>query len=117
MALSWFFYIKRPDIPAAIRKAVNPLYVLMENKYYMDHLYINGFAAAGRGIGVILWKVGDTLLIDGLLVNGAVKVVDLGSRIIRRIQTGYVYHYAFAMIVGAIILLSWWLGGILPSLR
>lgn len=117
VALSWFFYLKRPDIPATIRKAAGPLYTFMENKYYMDHLYIKGFAAAGRGIGVIFWKLGDTILIDGLLVNGSAKLVETGAGLVRRIQTGYLYHYAFAMIVGAIILLSWWLGGILPALR
>lgn len=62
-------------------------------------------------------EVGDTLLIDGFIVNGAAKMVDCGARAIRKPQTGYLYHYAFAMIVGAIILLSWWLGGILPALR
>lgn len=117
VVLSWIFYIKRPDIPAAIRKVFNPIYVLMENKYYMDHLYINGFAAAGRALGVLFWKIGDTILIDGLMVNGSAKVVAWASSLIRRAQTGYLYHYAFAMIVGAIILLSWWLGGILQALR
>lgn len=117
VGLSWFFYLKRPDIPAAIKRASGPLYTLLENKYYMDHLYIKGFAAAGRGVGLVLWKLGDTILIDGVLVNGSAKVVELSSRVVRRLQTGYLYHYAFAMIVGAIILLSWWLGGILPALR
>ena len=117
VALSWFFYMKRPDIPAAIRRAAGPLYTLLDNKYYMDHLYIKGFAALGRGIGMVFWKLGDTILIDGLLVNGSAKLVELGSRMVRKVQTGYLYHYAFAMIVGAIILLSWWLGGILPALR
>ena len=65
----------------------------------------------------MLWKLGDTLLIDGFIVNGAAKIVDCGARAIRKLQTGYLYHYAFAMIVGAILLLSWWLGGILPALR
>ncbi|MBS1155426.1 MAG: NADH-quinone oxidoreductase subunit [Proteobacteria bacterium] len=117
VALSWFFYLKRPDIPAAIRRASGPLYTLLDNKYYMDDLYIKGFAALGRGAGLVLWKLGDTILIDGLLVNGSAKVVELGSRVAKKLQTGYLYHYAFAMIVGAIILLSWWLGSILPALR
>ena len=117
VALAWLFYLKRPDIPATIRKAAGPLYTLLENKYYMDHLYMKGFAGLGRGVGLVLWKLGDTLLIDGFIVNGAAKIVDCGARAIRKLQTGYLYHYAFAMIVGAILLLSWWLGGILPALR
>jgi NADH-quinone oxidoreductase subunit L len=110
VGLSWFFYMKRPDIPAAIKSKVGPLYKLMENKYYMDHIYIQGFAAFGRGLGKLLWKVGDTLLIDGLLVNGAAKLVGAVSGLVRRLQTGYIYHYAFSMIIGALLLLTWWLG-------
>lgn len=117
VALSWFFYMKRPGIPAAIKAKCAPIYTLFENKYYMDHLYINVFAAAGRAIGVVCWKIGDALVIDGLIVNGSARVVAFCSGLIRRVQTGYVYHYAFAMILGAIVLLSWWLGGILPALR
>ncbi|GAB3243454.1 NADH-quinone oxidoreductase subunit L [Chitinimonas naiadis] len=110
VALSWFFYMKRPDIPAAIKAKTGPINTLLENKYYMDHLYIQGFATFGRALGKVFWKAGDTLLIDGLIVNGAAKLVGAISGLVRRVQTGYIYHYAFAMIIGALLLLTWWLG-------
>ncbi|WP_374348095.1 NADH-quinone oxidoreductase subunit L [Chitinimonas sp.] len=110
VVVAWFFYLKRPDIPAAIKSRVGPIYSLLENKYYMDHIYIQGFAAFGRGLGKVFWKVGDTILIDGLVVNGAAKLVGAISGLVRRFQTGYIYHYAFAMIIGALLLLTWWLG-------
>jgi len=110
VALSAYFYLKRPDIPAAIKTRVQPIYTLLENKYYMDHLYIQGFAAFGRGLGKVLWKVGDTVIIDGIVVNGTAKLVGAVAGLVRRVQTGYIYHYAFAMIIGALLLLTWWLG-------
>ncbi|QDQ27659.1 NADH-quinone oxidoreductase subunit L [Chitinimonas arctica] len=110
VAVSWFFYMKRPDIPAAIKAKCGPIYTLLENKYYMDHLYIQGFAALGRGLGKVFWKAGDTVLIDGLLVNGSAKLVGAIAGLVRRLQTGYIYHYAFAMIFGALLLLTLWLG-------
>jgi NADH-quinone oxidoreductase subunit L len=108
VVVSWFFYMKRPDIPAAIKQKFSFIYKLMENKYYMDDLYIEGFAGAGLDLGKVFWKLGDTVLIDGLVVNGAAKLVGFVSRIVRRLQTGYIYHYAFAMIFGAMLLLTWW---------
>ncbi|WP_269531011.1 NADH-quinone oxidoreductase subunit L [Chitinimonas sp. BJYL2] len=117
VVVSWFFYMKRPDIPAAIKARVMPLYTLMENKYYMDHLYIQGFAAFGRGIGKVFWKGGDTLIIDGLFVNGAAKLVGLSASLVRRIQTGYIYHYAFAMIIGVMLALAWFNGHLQALLR
>ncbi|MBV8660140.1 MAG: NADH-quinone oxidoreductase subunit L [Burkholderiales bacterium] len=104
---SWFLYMKRPDIPAAIKAKVGPIYTLLDNKYYMDHLYIQGFAAFGRGLGKVFWKVGDTVLIDGLIVNGAARLVGVVAGVARRLQTGYIYHYAFAMLLGAIVLLTY----------
>ncbi|WP_035053480.1 NADH-quinone oxidoreductase subunit L [Andreprevotia chitinilytica] len=116
VVVAWFFYMKRPDIPAAIQAKTGPINTLLENKYYMDHIYINGFAAFGRALGTVLWKVGDVLMIDGLLVNGSAKVVGFFSSVVRRLQTGYIYHYAFAMIIGALVLVSWWVFRILHSL-
>ena len=78
----------------------------MDNKYYMDHLYLNVFAGAGRAVGQLLWKIGDVLMIDGLLVNGSARIVGWFSAVVRRLQTGYLYHYAFAMIAGMVVLIS-----------
>jgi len=111
VVVSWFFYMKRPDIPASIEKILAQFGIpkLLENKYYMDVLYIEGFAAAGRVIGKVFWKLGDTVLIDGIVVNGAARLVGAFSRLMRRLQTGYIYHYAFAMIIGVALLLGWWI--------
>lgn len=113
VVLAWFFYMKRPDIPAAIQRRTRVINTILENKYYMDDLYIKGFAAGSRVLGRVFWKVGDSLMIDGLLVNGAARLVGLFSGLIRKTQTGYIYHYAFAMIIGALLLMSWWLSKVI----
>lgn len=109
VACAYVFYMVKPAIPAAIDRVFTSIGVrkLLEEKYYMDYLYINVFTAGARAIGTVLWKVGDALLIDGLVVNGTAKVVGFFSSVIRRIQTGYIYHYAFAMIIGLLLMLTW----------
>lgn len=111
--LAWFLYLKRPDLPSKISRALEPTGVLrlLENKYYMDHLYINGFSAVARGVGKMFWKIGDTFLIDGLLVNGGARLVSLAASLFRGLQTGFIYHYAFAMIIGVSFLLGVWIWG------
>ena len=104
---AWFLYLKRPDIPATIRSRVSGLYNLLDRKYYMDDLYIKGFAAGGRGIGKFLWEKGDELIIDGVIVNGTANSIGKLAGVMRQIQTGYLYTYAFAMIIGLTMLLSW----------
>jgi NADH-quinone oxidoreductase subunit L len=104
---AWFLYLKRPDIPAAIKSRVSGLHELLERKYYMDDLYIKGFAAGGRAVGRLLWRKGDELIIDGLLVNGTANGIGKLAAVMRQIQTGYLYTYAFAMIAGLTMLLTW----------
>jgi NADH-quinone oxidoreductase subunit L len=104
---AWFLYLKRPDIPATIKARASGLYNLLDRKYYMDDLYIKGFAAGGRSIGNTLWHVGDELLIDGVIVNGTANTIGKLAGVMRQIQTGYLYTYAFAMIIGLTMLLSW----------
>lgn len=115
VAVSWYFYLVKPSIPAALERFFTSVGIkkLLDEKYYMDHLYINGFAAGGRVLGTLFWKVGDTFIIDGLLVNGSAKLVGLFSALARKLQSGYIYHYAFAMIIGAIGLMTWWIAGLL----
>jgi NADH-quinone oxidoreductase subunit L len=103
---AWFLYIKRPEIPALLQQRFSFLYTILDNKYWADELYAKVFAAGGRGLGTGLWKVGDVALIDGLMVNGSARVVGVISGIARRLQSGYLYHYAFAMIVGLLALFS-----------
>jgi len=104
---AWLLYLKRPDIPETIQSKVTGLYNLLDRKYYMDDLYIKGFAAGGRGIGNFLWKKGDELVIDGVIVNGTANSIGKLAGVMRQIQTGYLYTYAFAMIIGLTMLLSW----------
>ncbi len=106
---AWFFYLKRPDLPEKISKKLSGLYSLLDRKYYMDDLYIKGFAAGGRAAGKFLWKKGDELVIDGILVNGTANSVVRLAGILRQLQTGYLYHYAFSMIIGLTVLLAWML--------
>ena len=106
VALAWFFYMKRPDIPEAIKQRFQAIHTLLDNKYYFDRFNDWFFAAGARATSRLLWRHGDVRLIDGLIVNGSAKVVALMSGIVRQIQTGYIYHYAFAMIIGVFILLT-----------
>ena len=106
---AWFFYLKRPDLPEAISKKLSGLYTVLDRKFYMDDLYIKGFAAGGRAAGKFLWQKGDELVIDGILVNGTANSVGRLAGILRQLQTGYLYHYAFAMIIGLTALLAWML--------
>ncbi len=108
VALSWFFYLKRPDIPAAIQKALMPLYTLLDNKYYFDKFNEVVFAGGARLLGRGLWKGGDQALIDGFMVNGSAHVVGWFAGLVRKLQTGHIYQYAFGMIFGVAAFLTYW---------
>ena len=110
VALSWFFYIKRPDIPAAIKARVEPIYTLLENKYYFDKFNDVVFAGGARLLGKGLWKGGDVAVIDGLIVNGSTRLVGWIATVVRFFQSGHIYHYAFTMIIGVFVLLTLWVG-------
>jgi len=109
VVLSWFFYLKRPSIPAAIKAASGPLYHVLENKYFFDKFNEVVLAGGARALGRGLWKGGDVGVIDGLIVGGAVRVVSGFSMLARIFQSGHIYHYAFTMIFGVCALLSFWL--------
>ncbi len=109
VVVSWFFYLKRPDIPETIRKTFAPIYTVLENKYYFDKFNEIVLAGGARLLGRGLWKGGDAGLIDGLIVGGAVRVVGLVSAMVRFFQNGLIYNYAFTMIFGVCALLSFWL--------
>jgi NADH-quinone oxidoreductase subunit L len=106
VASSAFFYLKRPDIPAAIQKRFQWIYTLLENKYYFDRFNDWFYAGGARGLSTVLGKFGDKILIDGLMVNGSASLVGKISSVVRKLQSGYIYHYAFTMIVGVFILLT-----------
>jgi NADH-quinone oxidoreductase subunit L len=105
--LAWLFYIKRPDLPGKVAVMFAPLYKLFENKFYFDEFNQRVFAKGSVGLGKALWKFGDAGLIDGLLVNGSARFVGYVSSVVRGIQSGYLYWYAFSMIIGLAALLAW----------
>jgi len=107
VVVAWYFYLVNPSIPAAIARVFRPIYVLFENKYYMDWFNENVLARAARALGVGLWKGGDQGLIDGAIVNGSWKVVGRLAGVVRWFQSGYIYHYAFAMLLGVFVLMSY----------
>jgi len=105
---AWFMYIKRPELPARVAQTFSPVYKLLVNKYYCDEINQALFARGSRGLGTALWRVGDVALIDGAAVNGSARVVGWLSTILRHMQSGYLYHYAFTMIIGLSLLLAWY---------
>jgi len=110
IATAWLLYIKRTDLPAKIQARTGALYALLINNYYIDRFNDWFFAGGFRRIGALFSNVGDRSIIDGFFVNGSARLVGATSAALRKIQSGYVYHYAFTMIIGVFALLTWWVG-------
>jgi NADH-quinone oxidoreductase subunit L len=107
VALAYYAFIRRPALAEQFSKRLRPLRITLEKKYWFDEVYSVVFASGGRLLGRGLWRVGDVRLIDGLVVNGSAWAVGWFSAVLRHVQTGYLYHYAFAMIIGLLLLLTW----------
>ena len=107
VACSYYMYMVNPALPAAIKARVQPVYTLLENKYYLDWFNENVLARGARALGTGLWKGGDQAIIDGALVNGSWKLVGLVSAVVRHFQSGYLYHYALTMILGVFVLMTY----------
>ncbi len=105
--VAWIFYLAKPAWPGVLARVCAPVYQLLVHKFYFDEIYALFIAAGVRALGRLLWQVGDATIIDGGLVNGSARAVGWFSRVLRRGQSGYLYHYAFAMIVGLCLLLGW----------
>jgi NADH-quinone oxidoreductase subunit L len=110
IAAAWYCYLVNPALPERLKQLAGPVYTLLDNKYYFDRFNDWFFAGGSRKVGGALYEVGDRGVIDGFFVNGTAKVVGLAAALLRHIQSGYVYHYAFTMIVGVFALLTWWVG-------
>ena len=108
IATAAYLYLVNPTLPAKIEARFRAIYALLDNKYYFDRFNDWFFAGGARAVGHFASTVGDRTIIDGILVNGSAKLVGAVSALFRRIQSGYVYHYAFVMIVGVFGLLYWW---------
>ncbi len=109
VVLAWIFYIKRPDIPAKIQKKFSIIYQILEHKYGFDSAYERVFAGGARLIGNQLWQIGDVQLIDGAIVNGTANLIGRFASKVRHLQSGLIYHYAFAMIIGVFLFLTFYI--------
>jgi len=101
------FYLVNPGIPEKIAQMLAPLKKVLDNKYYLDDINQAVFGRGAQILGNGFWKGGDQAAIDGFVVNGSARVVDWFSKLIRHFQSGYLYHYAFAMIIGVVGLIAW----------
>ncbi|HUH88788.1 MAG TPA: NADH-quinone oxidoreductase subunit L [Pusillimonas sp.] len=103
---AWYLYLVNPAVPAAIRRSFSGVYKLLDNKYYADWFNEQVLGRLAVGIGRGLWQGGDRGLIDGIFVNGSARVVGWVAAVSRHLQSGYIYHYAFAMIIGIMAFLT-----------
>lgn len=109
--VAWYFYIDHPELPAKMAAKQGPLYLFLYNKWYFDELYEFLFVKPAKALGYFLWKQGDGKTIDGLGPDGIAAGVADWTRQTVRLQTGYVYHYAFAMLIGVALLATWFMAG------
>jgi NADH-quinone oxidoreductase subunit L len=107
VALAWYLYLARPELPERIRQRAGAVYTLLANKFYFDAFNERFIAGGSRALGNLLWRGGDVAVIDGALVNGSARVVGWLANAVRGVQSGYLYHYAFATIIGLSALLAW----------
>jgi NADH-quinone oxidoreductase subunit L len=105
-ACAWFLYILRPDLPAVVRQRLRYVVAILDDKYGFDRFNDWFFAGGARLFGTGLWQRGDVGVIDGIFVNGSARAVGWTASVLRYFQSGYIYHYAFAMIIGVLLLLS-----------
>ncbi|MGH6947416.1 MAG: NADH-quinone oxidoreductase subunit L [Kiloniellales bacterium] len=109
IALAWLFYFARPELPPLLAAKLRPLYLLSFNKWYFDELYDAIFVRPAHALGYGFWKSGDGALIDGVGPDGVAAASRSLARKAGRLQSGYLYHYAFAMLIGVVLLVSWYL--------
>ena len=110
---AWYCYMKRPDIPRRAAESMSLVYRILLDKYGFDRFNDWFFAGGARSAGRALWRGGDVALIDGLIVNGSARAIGWWAGIIRHVQSGYLYHYAFAMILGLLLLLGLFVHGVI----
>ena len=107
--VAWPFYIRRPDLPEELARQQYVLYEFLLNKWYFDEIYDFLFVRPTMWLGRLLWKGGDGFIIDGFGPDGvSARVLDVTRNVIR-LQTGYLYHYAFAMLIGVAMAVTWFM--------
>jgi NADH-quinone oxidoreductase subunit L len=107
--VAWLLYLRRPEMPKRIAIKLGPAYAIVARKYGFDELYSWLFAGGARTLGKGFWRGGDLAVIDGIVVNGSARVVGWFSGVVRLFQSGFVYQYAFSMLIGVVILAFWFL--------
>ena len=107
LAVAYQFYIRRPDWPAKLAENQRPLYLFLLNKWYFDEVYEVIFVRPARALGNFLWRRGDGGVIDGGINGLALGIIPMLTRLAGRMQSGYVFHYAFAMVLGIVALVTW----------
>jgi NADH-quinone oxidoreductase subunit L len=107
LSLAWAMYIRRPELPGQIAASQRHLHRFLLNKWYFDELYDIVFVRGARGLGRFLWRRGDGNVIDGGINGLAMGVVPYFTRLVGRAQSGYLFHYAFAMVIGLAVLITW----------
>ncbi|SIS51808.1 NADH-quinone oxidoreductase subunit L [Phaeovulum vinaykumarii] len=107
LSIAWLFYIRVPQLPGQLARALPWAYRFLLNKWYFDEIYDIVFVRTARNVGAFLWKMGDRATIDGFINGLSLSVVPWLTRFAGRIQSGYVYHYAFAMVIGIVFLMGW----------
>ncbi|MDE2254535.1 MAG: NADH-quinone oxidoreductase subunit L [Betaproteobacteria bacterium] len=115
VAVAWYAYMVNLAFPAAVQRMFKPLYILLDHKYYMDWINEHILAAGTRLVGKGLWKGADAGFIDGLVVNGTARMVDVAAGLIRQLQTGFIYYYALAMVAGVVVFMWLFVPGKLLS--
>jgi len=109
IAAAWYLYILKPDLPAKLRQRAGVLVTVLEEKYGFDRFYDWFFAGGARKFGSGLWRFGDVTVIDGLMVNGSARLIGWFAGVVRLVQSGFIYHYAFFMIIGVSMLLTYFI--------
>ncbi|OYV32280.1 MAG: NADH-quinone oxidoreductase subunit L, partial [Thiomonas sp. 20-64-5] len=114
-ATAYYAYMVNLNFPRTVQRALGPVYTILDHNYYFDWFNEHVLSAAARLLGKGLWKGGDVGLIDGLLVNGTARAVGWTARVVRLLQTGYIYYYALAMIAGVVVFMGYFVPGKLLS--
>jgi len=109
IAAAWYLYILKPELHARLRKKAGVLVTVLEEKYGFDRFYDWFFAGGARRFGNGLWRFGDVTVIDGLMVNGSASLIGWFAGLVRLVQSGFIYHYAFFMIIGVSMLLTYFI--------
>lgn len=107
LGMAYLFYIVNPALPKKLAEQQRPLYLFLLNKWYFDEIYDFVFVRPARALGHFLWKKGDGRVIDGFLNGVAMGIIPFFTRLAGRAQSGYLFHYAFAMVIGIAVLITW----------